>query len=252
MTNSSGLALYGGYAVADANAYGIPPALFLNQINQESGFNTTNSSGGILTSSAGALGIAQILPSTAASPGYGVSPVDPTDPYSSIDFMAQYDAAMYARTGSWPASLAAYNAGLGNIPGGSPYAAAIENGPFNSSTVAQVATNTGAGGVSTPTSNQPSWMPDWLWNAIGGASAVTAAVTGQTTNGVTPQAAQQATGIASVTNALNTFNTTLSSALSGATWERIALAVLGIVVILGALVWLAQSGEQGRAIPVPA
>jgi Transglycosylase SLT domain len=239
VTNWAGVSTYGPTVISAANTYGVPPDILLNQVNQESGFNTTGSDGSILTSIAGALGIAQILPNTASNPGYGLSPVNPADPIASINFMAQYDAAMYQKTGSWTNALEAYNAGYRNMSAGAPYASAILNGQLSTS-------NVPTGGMV-----QPSWMPDWLFNAVKGESAAQAMVTGQTVNGVTPQAAGQAAsqtvGLGGVSSALSGLNSAISSALSKNTWTDLAAGSVGVIVILAALFWLAQSGRLAQS-----
>lgn len=68
-------------------------------------------------SSAGAEGAYQIMPSTAADPGFGVSPMqgDRFDPEASRKFAKQYLQAMIDRyDGDMEAALVAYNAGPGN------------------------------------------------------------------------------------------------------------------------------------------
>jgi hypothetical protein len=91
----------------DAVAAGIPPGYFVRQINQESGFVPD------ARSSAGAVGIAQFMPETAARLG-----VNPFDPASALYGAAQLMASLvqqyhqdYAR------ALAAYNAGSGAVTG---------------------------------------------------------------------------------------------------------------------------------------
>src|SRR5215831_13304043 len=69
------------YARQAARNAGIDPDIFVSQIQAESGFNPTARSG------AGALGIAQFMPGTAAGLG-----VDPSDPYASLDAAARMDA----------------------------------------------------------------------------------------------------------------------------------------------------------------
>lgn len=101
-----------GPAVDAANRYGIPPDLFLRQINQESGFNPA-----AYNPSSGATGVAQIVPSTAANPGYGISPVDPNDPMASLDFAAHYDSVLYGKTGSYTGMLNSYGTGTNNPAG---------------------------------------------------------------------------------------------------------------------------------------
>lgn len=63
--------------------------------------------------SSGATGLFQILPSTAASPGYGVAPFvgNLTDPDSSALFAAQYLSAQDKRLGSWDAAVSQYSGG---------------------------------------------------------------------------------------------------------------------------------------------
>lgn len=102
------------YARQAAARWGVPADMFVRQINQESGFNPSAGS------PAGALGIAQFVPGTAAS--YGVNP---WDPYSSLEGAAHHMADLYAQFGRWDLALAAYNAGSGAVQkygGVPPYA----------------------------------------------------------------------------------------------------------------------------------
>jgi hypothetical protein len=93
------------YARAAAQRAGIDPNVFTAQIQQESGFNPT------AKSPAGAIGVAQFMPGTAA----GVN-LDPTDPYASLDAAAKMDAQNLSKyQGDWNKTLAAYNAGGGNV-----------------------------------------------------------------------------------------------------------------------------------------
>lgn len=85
--------------------HGISPDLFVRQIQQESGFNPGASS------PAGAVGIAQFLPSTAASMG-----VNPYDPASALDGAARWMSQLSAQFGgNYAKALAAYNAGPGAV-----------------------------------------------------------------------------------------------------------------------------------------
>jgi hypothetical protein len=68
----------------------------------------------IVNPASGASGVAQILPSSAADPGYGITPVDPTDPTSSFEFMGQFLQAMYKKTGSWADAVEKYGTTSGN------------------------------------------------------------------------------------------------------------------------------------------
>ncbi len=83
-----------------AAANGIPPSLLAALISEESGFNPS------ALSPAGAQGIAQFMPSTAAGLG-----IDPADPVSSINGAAKLIAAYAANFGSYAKALAAYNSG---------------------------------------------------------------------------------------------------------------------------------------------
>ncbi len=96
-------------------ANGIPPNLLGKLLRLESDNFAPDVIAGQRLSRTGAVGIAQILPSTAAKPGYGVPPVNPRDPRASILFAARYLRAMYDRLHNWSMALAAYNQGLGTV-----------------------------------------------------------------------------------------------------------------------------------------
>ncbi|MGH2479943.1 MAG: lytic transglycosylase domain-containing protein [Ktedonobacteraceae bacterium] len=88
-----------------ATYYGISPDLFVRQITQESGFNPS------AYSPAGAEGIAQFMPSTAAS--MGVNPWDPNSAlYGGARLMSQLN---HEFGGNYAKALAAYNAGSGAV-----------------------------------------------------------------------------------------------------------------------------------------
>jgi Transglycosylase SLT domain len=92
-------------AQQDAIKYGISPVYFVRQIYAESGFNVN------AYSPAGAVGIAQFLPSTAAGLG-----IDPYDPVSALDGAAKYMAGLSNQFGGdYAKALAAYNAGSGAV-----------------------------------------------------------------------------------------------------------------------------------------
>ena len=95
---------YHQIARQDAVNAGIDPNLFEKQINQESGFNPD------AVSQVGAIGIAQIMPSTAA--GWNV---DPHDPVASLQAAANAMASYQRSYGSYSMALAAYNAGTGTV-----------------------------------------------------------------------------------------------------------------------------------------
>ena len=95
---------YRSLARQDAIEAGINPDLFERQIEDESGFNPS------VVSPAGAVGIAQFMPSTAA--GMGVNPNDPVD---ALKGAARLMASYVHRFGSYEMALAAYNAGPGAL-----------------------------------------------------------------------------------------------------------------------------------------
>lgn len=95
---------YRAIATDAATRYGIPPNLFLRQIGAESSWNPN------AVSSAGAQGLGQLMPGTAAELG-----VDPTDPAQNLDGAARYLRQQYDQFGDWGTALAAYNAGPGNV-----------------------------------------------------------------------------------------------------------------------------------------
>ncbi len=89
----------------DALNVGFSPNVFVRQINQESGFNPS------AISPAGALGIAQFEPATAASLG-----VNPWDPVQSLQGASRLMASYIRQFGGDIAkALAAYNAGPGAV-----------------------------------------------------------------------------------------------------------------------------------------
>jgi soluble lytic murein transglycosylase-like protein len=109
---------YAGLFTAAGAKYGVSPGLLAAMASQESGFNAK------AVSSAGAEGLMQFMPSTAAGLG-----VDPLDPASSVDGAARYLKSLTSRFGSTDLALAAYNAGAGAVSryGGIPPYAETQN-----------------------------------------------------------------------------------------------------------------------------
>jgi hypothetical protein len=104
-TTSQQVNLYIALARQDAIDAGIPPGLFVRQIDRESGFDPR------ALSPSGAEGIAQFMPKTAASLG-----IDPWNPVAALKGAAQLMAhytKMFA--GTYAKALATYNAGLGTV-----------------------------------------------------------------------------------------------------------------------------------------
>ncbi|GAB3356505.1 NlpC/P60 family protein [Modestobacter lapidis] len=94
--------------------HGVSPALLAAVAKTESNFTST------AVSPAGAQGLMQFMPATAA--GLGVNPADPA---SAIDGAARYLSSLTKQFGSTEVALAAYNAGPGTVQrygGVPPYA----------------------------------------------------------------------------------------------------------------------------------
>jgi nitroreductase len=91
--------------VRSASRWNVSPSLLAAQLLAESGFNPR------AVSAAGALGIAQFMPSTARE--YGLR--DPFEPVAAIDAQAHLMSDLLRRFRSVPLALAAYNAGPGAV-----------------------------------------------------------------------------------------------------------------------------------------
>ena len=90
--------------VSTASAYGVDPRLALEVAMQESNLDQS------AVSSAGAIGIFQLMPATAAELG-----VDPTDPTQNIQGGVHYLAQLLGEFGDVSQALGAYNWGPGNV-----------------------------------------------------------------------------------------------------------------------------------------
>jgi hypothetical protein len=104
---------YQAMARSAAIENGIDPALFMGLVQQESRWNPN------ARSPVGAFGLTQIMPDTAAKPGFdlrGLSGQQLQDPMSQLRFGARYLKAMLTRyDGDVDKALAAYNWGAGNV-----------------------------------------------------------------------------------------------------------------------------------------
>lgn len=103
MSPNSQSAPYDPTIEKDSNAYGDPSGMIRWQINKESSFNP-NAQSKIST----AHGLAQIVKGTAANPGYGIPPVNSSDPQASINFCTQYDSILFKKYQDWNKVLHAY------------------------------------------------------------------------------------------------------------------------------------------------
>jgi len=95
---------WAGQISAAAQRHGVDPRLLTALVWQESAFNAG------AVSHAGARGLAQLMPGTAAGLG-----VDPDIPEQNLDGGARYLRAQLERFGSVDLALAAYNAGPGRV-----------------------------------------------------------------------------------------------------------------------------------------
>ena len=87
-----------------SQATGVPYSLLVSVARTESGFNPR------AVSPAGAIGLMQLMPSTARSLG-----VNPWDPVQNALGGARYLVEQFRRFGDWALALAAYNAGPGRV-----------------------------------------------------------------------------------------------------------------------------------------
>ena len=95
---------YQSLARTIAQEEGVDPDLFLKLIQAESSFNPQ------ARSPVGAIGLAQLMPATAAELG-----VDPNDPEQNLRGGARYLKQQMDTFGTPELALAAYNAGPGNV-----------------------------------------------------------------------------------------------------------------------------------------
>ena len=97
-------------AISQAEAlYGLPDQMLARLLWQECRYRESIITGKV-RSPAGALGIAQFMPATAAEMG-----INPLDPFASIDAAGRYLRSLYRQTNDWSKALAAYNWGIGNV-----------------------------------------------------------------------------------------------------------------------------------------
>ena len=92
------------YALSVANRYDIPSQIFFNLISTESNCDP------VASSEQGAIGLTQLMPSTALELG-----VNPWNAQQNIEGGARYLRQQHDRFGSWDLALAAYNAGPGAV-----------------------------------------------------------------------------------------------------------------------------------------
>lgn len=152
---------------------GIPADVLIAQMRQESGFNPT------LTGTSGEIGPAQVMPSTARSPGAGVAPVDPSmlrDPRTAINFQADYLKSRLP-AGTSPSDPVALNRALYGYNGGGDkdYVAHVTRylpapgggGTPGSYQVASAAPTAPPGSTAAPAATPAAPAPDAPWDLPG-------------------------------------------------------------------------------------
>jgi soluble lytic murein transglycosylase-like protein len=113
-----------------AAQYNLSPTLLTAVIQAESGGNPN------AVSSAGAQGLMQLMPTTAASLGV----TNPFDPAQNINAGARYLSSLISQYGDVGTALAAYNWGPGNVTSGAAWPVGVQN--YVSNVLAQSGTGT--------------------------------------------------------------------------------------------------------------
>jgi hypothetical protein len=124
--------IYGSIADAAASKYNLDPTIFRKLISSESSWDPQAINHQATGGGEHAVGIAQFLPSTAASLG-----VDPLNPYSALDGAAKYLSQLTAKYGL-QGGIAAYK-GSPTSPVALSQAAQVIGTPTDIRTVAQAA-----------------------------------------------------------------------------------------------------------------
>lgn len=109
----------------NASSQGIPAGLPGAVAQVESGGRQYDANGNVITSPAGAIGIMQLMPGTAADLG-----VDPYDAAQNMQGGTAYLDQLYSQFGDLPDTLAAYNYGPGNVSrdlqNGTPFPSSVQ------------------------------------------------------------------------------------------------------------------------------
>jgi soluble lytic murein transglycosylase-like protein len=106
----------------EASRQGVPPEIALSVARTESGVCQWTAAGSLVVSSAGAIGIMQLMPATAAALG-----VDPSDVNQNIRGGVTYLKQLFSKYGSWDQALAAYNWGPAKVDSGASWPTDVWN-----------------------------------------------------------------------------------------------------------------------------
>jgi soluble lytic murein transglycosylase-like protein len=112
--------------IQEANNQGVDPGIALAVARTESGVCQWAPDGSVVMSSAGAIGVMQLEPATAAQLG-----VDPHDVNQNIRGGVTYLKQLYQKYGNWSDALAAYNWGPGKMDNALLTASAIPGQVLN-------------------------------------------------------------------------------------------------------------------------
>lgn len=217
---------------AAAARNGLAPDFFRGTIAKESAFDP------YAVSSTGALGLGQVLPSTAARPGYGVAPLaNPYDPQANIDFSAAYLKARGTTGYSGGEYSSVVPIGRDGLPSGA--ASSLGTGSSPSTGIDGLpATDPfgGAGGNGQPTSaSNPSTFDalKQIWTGNGPSE----------TSGTIPNLLSDPMAKGAGYGG----NNPVSTATGGLhDWfRRIIIALLGLVMLTVAIAALARAGTVG-------
>lgn len=186
-----------------------------NIVRTESGFRHTDSKGNLTRSPKGALGIAQIMPATAAKPGYGMQPINlqTTTPDQQVAWANQYiQRIAKAHNFTTEQAVAAYNAGPGAVQD------AIKKGGANW------------------LSKLPKETRDYVPKVLGGSKGSTTTQASAAVKGITPQA---------LTEVRSAYNTAIDKATAAYNSSKAASQQKGSIAggSKGVDAWLAGKKE---------
>ena len=126
---------------------GLQPDYFRGLLKRESSFDPN-----AVNDRTGAMGLGQVLPSTAANPGYGIAPLtNPYDPTANINFSAAYLAARVNAAPNANAGVTGYSGGEYGAAGVTPVGRA--DGQPTGGSSASSPDAFGGAGVATQTAN---------------------------------------------------------------------------------------------------
>lgn len=232
--------IYSGMATDAANAAGVPVALFLGLVQQESAWNPN------ALSPTGAYGLAQLEPGTASQLG-----VNPYDPASNLAGGARYLRQQYDAFGNWKDALGAYNAGpakwakviAGTAAAPSETQAYIPAVMANAAnlgyvtppvsddgTVTVKSTSTGETATMTPITDWLSWGMGQIGSAI---KSVGADPSPQTVQKARDVAASSGDPIAQAENSIGSVGDLLSKIQTGDFWQQASVYIIAFLAIAG-------------------